>query len=104
MVSMAILVVLLLLYAGRIVWIRRHHGPAGSPLKPRQFHDFSALAQQAFTHGDSCLAAGQFAGALTAFHQARTLDPTHPHVADRLAEVERRQHAVSATPLVNATV
>ena len=31
-------------------------------------------------------------------------EPKHPHVAGRLAEVERRQHAVSATPLVNATV
>ena len=32
--------------------------------------------------------------------QARTLDPMHPHVAGRLAEVQRRQHAASATPLV----
>jgi hypothetical protein len=49
------------------------------------------------------LAAGQFADAIAAFHQTRALEPKHPHVAGRLAEVERRQHAVSATPLVNAT-
>jgi len=50
------------------------------------------------------LAAGQFADAIAAFHQAHALEPKHPHVAGRLAEVERRQHAASATPLVNATV
>jgi len=50
------------------------------------------------------LAAGQFADAIAAFHQARALEPTHPHVAGRLAEVERRQYAASVTPLVNTTV
>jgi len=50
------------------------------------------------------LAAGQFADAIAAFHRAREIDPKHPHVAGRLAEVERRQHAVSVTPLGNATV
>jgi cytochrome c-type biogenesis protein CcmH/NrfG len=48
------------------------------------------------------LATGQFADAIAAFHQARALEPKHPHVAGRLAEVERRQHAASATPRVNA--
>jgi len=48
------------------------------------------------------LAAGQFADAIAAFHEACALEPTHPHVAGRLAEVARRQHAASATPLVNA--
>jgi cytochrome c-type biogenesis protein CcmH/NrfG len=50
------------------------------------------------------LAVGQFADAIAAFHQARALEPTHPHVAGRLAEVERRQHAASVTPLGNTTV
>jgi hypothetical protein len=58
----------------------------------------------AFAHGNSCLAAGKFAEAIALFHQTRELDPKHPHVAGRLAEVERRQHAASAMPLVNATV
>jgi cytochrome c-type biogenesis protein CcmH/NrfG len=62
------------------------------------------LTLQAFTHGNSCLAAGQFADAIAAFHQARKIDPRHPYVAGRLAEVERRQHATSVTPLSNATV
>lgn len=51
-------------------------------------------------HGNTCLAAGQFADAITAFHQARELNPKHPYVAARLAEVERRQQAAGATPPV----
>jgi cytochrome c-type biogenesis protein CcmH/NrfG len=50
------------------------------------------------------LAAGQFADAIAAFHQARKINPKHPHVAGRLAEVERRQHTTSVTPLGNVTV
>ena len=100
MVSMVMLVVIVLGTWG-IVWMRwrREHAYAMPvpPEAPRQ-----TLAHQAFTHGNSCLAAGQFADAIGAFHQARTLEPTHPHVAGRLAEVARRQHAASATPLVNA--
>jgi cytochrome c-type biogenesis protein CcmH/NrfG len=43
------------------------------------------------------LAEGKFDEAIAAFHQARELDPKRAHVADRLAEAERRQHAASAT-------
>jgi cytochrome c-type biogenesis protein CcmH/NrfG len=50
------------------------------------------------------LAAGQFAEAIAAFHQAQELNPKHPHVAARLAEVERRQQAAGATPPVDTTV
>jgi cytochrome c-type biogenesis protein CcmH/NrfG len=42
------------------------------------------------------LAEGKFAEATAAFHQARELEPKHPHVAARLAEVERRQQAAGA--------
>jgi cytochrome c-type biogenesis protein CcmH/NrfG len=35
------------------------------------------------------------ADATAAFEQARTLDPKRPYVAERLAEVDRRQHATS---------
>ncbi len=52
-------------------------------------------AFEAFTHGNRYLAAGQFADATAAFEQARTLDPKRPYVAERLAEVARRQHAAS---------
>jgi cytochrome c-type biogenesis protein CcmH/NrfG len=50
------------------------------------------------------LAAEQFADAIAAFHRAREIDPKHPHVTGRLAEVARRQHAAIVTPLGNATV
>jgi hypothetical protein len=53
------------------------------------------LAFEAFTHGNTCLAAGQFAEATAAFQRARELDPKRPHVAERLAEVARRQAAAS---------
>lgn len=56
------------------------------------------LAQEAFAHGNTCLMAGQFAEAIAAFQRARELNPKHPYIAARLAEVERRQQAASATP------
>jgi tetratricopeptide (TPR) repeat protein len=56
------------------------------------------LAHEAFVHGNTCLVAGQFAEAIAAFRQAQELDPKHPYVAARLAEVERRRQAASATP------
>jgi predicted TPR repeat methyltransferase len=59
-------------------------------------------AFEAFAHGNSCLAAGQFDDATTAFEQARALDPKRPYVAERLAEVARRQQAVSAPAFVAA--
>ena len=55
------------------------------------------LALDAFARGNVYLAEGQFADAIAAFQRARELDPKRAHVADRLAEVERRQHAASAT-------
>jgi hypothetical protein len=60
------------------------------------------LAFEAFTHGNTCLAEGRFADATAAFERARALDPKRLHVADRLAEVERRQHAARATAPVAA--
>ena len=62
------------------------------------------LAHEAFMHGNSCVVAGQFAEAIAAFHQARELNPKHPYVATRLAEVERRQQAAGATPPVDTSV
>jgi cytochrome c-type biogenesis protein CcmH/NrfG len=63
---------------------------------------FETRAFEAFAHGNSCLVAGQRADATAAFEQARTLDPKRPYVADRLAEVDRRQHAASASAPVAA--
>ena len=98
-----VMIVLIVLCIGGIVWRRwrRRHAYA-MPVSREAPHE--TLAHQAFTHGNSCLAAGQFAEAIAAFHQARELEPKHPHVAGRLAEVERRQHAANATPPVSAAV
>jgi hypothetical protein len=68
--------------------------PAGIPRE--------TLALEAFMQGNSCLAGAQFNDATAAFQRARELDPKCLHVADRLAEVERRQHAASVTPPVAA--
>jgi cytochrome c-type biogenesis protein CcmH/NrfG len=48
------------------------------------------------------LAEGKFAEAIAAFQQAREIDPKRAHVAERLAEAERQQQAVSARAPVNA--
>ena len=54
------------------------------------------VAHNAFTQGNTYLAQGHFAKATAAFHQVLELDPKHPHVAGRLAEVERRQQEADA--------
>lgn len=56
-----------------------------------------ALALEAFMQGNAYLAEEKFREATAAFHQARELDPKRAHVADRLAEVAQRQHAMTAT-------
>jgi hypothetical protein len=73
--------------------------PGAPETIPRQ-----TLALRAFAHGNACLAEGKFTEAIAAFQQAREIEPKHPHVAGRLAEVERRQQAASAALLVNPTV
>lgn len=100
MASVIILVVIGLCIGG-IVWMRRRRAraytaPATPGGMPRE-----TLALDAFAHGNSCLAEGKFDEATAAFHHARELDPKRAHVADRLAEVERRQHAASATLSTN---
>ena len=96
MVSM-VMPVVIGLCIGWIVWMRRgraraYAAPAMPGGMPRE-----TLALDAFAHGNSYLAEGKFDDAIAAVHRARELDPKRAHVADRLAEVERRQHAVSAT-------
>ena len=99
MISILFIVVVI---AG-ISWMAwRRWGPGRPPTEPLPAEDHSpkTRAFEAFLHGNSCLAAGQFADATVAFEQARTLDPKRPYVAERLAEVARRQHAASAlTPV-----
>jgi len=96
MTSMIILVCIGLCI-GWIVWMRRHRArvytaPATPGGMPRE-----TLALDAFAHGNSYLAEGKFDEAIAAFNQARELDPKRAHVANRLAEVERRQQAARAT-------
>jgi hypothetical protein len=97
-----IFVIAIVLGAGWMVWRRRGRWrmPAASGTLAGMTPE--SLAFEAFTHGNTCLAAGKFAEATAAFHRSRELDPKRPHVAERLAEVARRQHAANATPTAGA--
>jgi hypothetical protein len=87
---------------GWMAWRRWGHGhPPTEPLLSEATSP-KTRAFEAFLHGNTCLAAGQWADATVAFEQARTLDPKRPYVAERLAEVDRRQHAASAPVSVAA--
>jgi hypothetical protein len=89
MVTVAVVALILLVRRGW--WQTRtvQRPPAGIP------HE--TLALEAFMQGNADLAGEKFPEARAAFQRARELDPKRPHVADRLAEVARRQHAVTAT-------
>jgi hypothetical protein len=95
MVSL-IIVVVVMACAGWMAWSRWTSWR--TPISPQLSAERSpqTRAFEAFAHGNSCLVAGQWADATAAFEQARTLDPKRPYVAERLAEVARRQHAASA--------
>jgi tetratricopeptide (TPR) repeat protein len=82
---------------GWIVRMRRHRARVYTAPAPPGGISHETLALDAFAYGNSYLAEGKFDEAIAAFHQARELDPKRAHVAERLAEVERRQHAASAT-------
>jgi len=78
-----------------MVWKRRARWrPANASGKPEGLAP-EGLAFEAFTHGNTCLAEGKYAEATAAFQRSRELDPKRPHVAERLAEVARRQLAAS---------
>jgi hypothetical protein len=101
MISMMIVVVVMAC-AGWMAWNRWNYSRAPIRLQPSAEMSPQTLAFEAFTHGNTCLAAGQWADATAAFEQARTLDPKRPYVAERLAEVARRQHAAGAVAPVAA--
>jgi Flp pilus assembly protein TadD len=94
MVSVIVIVVIVG-GVGWMLWRRRGRGRTPAALGTPAGMTPERLAFEAFTHGNTCLAAGQFAEAIAAFQRARELDPKRPHVAERLAEVARRQHDVS---------
>jgi hypothetical protein len=97
-----IIVVVVMVCAGWMAWSRWHYWR--TPIRPLPSAEISpeTLPFEAFTHGNTCLAAGQFADATAAFERARALDPKRLHVAERLAEVGQRQHAANTTAPVAA--
>jgi hypothetical protein len=97
-----IFIVVVIAGAGWFVWRRGTYWRTPITPQPSAERSPQTRAFEAFAHGNSCLAAGQLADATAAFEQARTLDPKRPYVAERLAEVARRQHAASAPVLVAA--
>jgi hypothetical protein len=98
-----IILAVVVLFAGWIVWRRRYRWQASTASVLPQGMSPATLAHKAFARGNTCLMAGAFAEATAAFHQTREFAPTHPHVAGRLAEVERRQQEASAVGLASAT-
>jgi hypothetical protein len=101
---MGIVIVMLVIVvgAGWIVW-RRRRGQASIASVPPPATSHKHLAHNAFVHGNTLLRESKFDEASAAFHQTREIDPKHPHVAGRLAEVERQQQAASATAPTNTT-
>jgi hypothetical protein len=97
-----IFIVVVIAGAGYLAW--RRWTDWRTPISPQSSAERSpqTRAFEAFTHGNTCLAAGQWADATAAFEQARTLDPKRPYVAERLAEVARQQRAASALAPVAA--
>ena len=98
-----IIVVVVLACAGWMAWSRWTYGRTPITPQPSAERSPQTRAFEAFTHGNTCLAAGQWAEATAAFERARALDPKRPHVAERLAEVARRQAAASPPPAAAAS-
>lgn len=100
MVSTILIVAGAIAVSGIWVW-RRRRLRASTDSLPQAGIPRETLALESFTHGNTCLAEGKFAEATAAFERAREIDPKRAHVADRLAEVVRRQQAALATPLAS---
>ena len=97
-----IIVVVVLACAGWMAWGRWTYWRTPSRPQPSAESSPQTRAFEAFTHGNSCLEAGQWADATAAFERARALDPKRAYVTERLAEVARRQHAASTPSPVAA--
>jgi hypothetical protein len=97
-----IIVVVVMACAGWMAWSRWQYWR--TPIRPQPSAEGfpQTRAFEAFAHGNTCLAEGRFADATAAFQGAGTLDPKRPYVAERLADVARRQHAASAPAPVAA--
>lgn len=100
---MASMVWIILIAAAAVtIWAYRDRWRTRAVTLSPEVTSAATLSFESFTRGNSCLAEGKFAEATAAFQRALELDPKRPHVADRLAEVERRQQAASATPPAGA--
>ena len=93
--NIVVVMLVIVVSVGWIVWRRRRGHASTATVSPPRMSPVD-LAHKAFVHGNTCLMAGKFDEARTAFHQARELEPRHPHIAGRLAEVERQQQEASA--------
>lgn len=82
-------------------WYRGHAATATAPPESMPRENF---ALQTFTHGNTCLKEGKFAEATAAFQQVYELEPKHPHVAGRLAEVERQRQVASTKVPAKSTL
>src|SRR5688500_9167939 len=91
-----IFIVVVIAGAGGFVWRRWHDWRTPIRLQPPAERSPQTRAFEALAHGNTWLAEGRFADATAAFQRAGMLDPKRPYVAERLAEVARRQHAASA--------
>jgi len=99
--GITIVILVIAMGAGWIAWRRRRRRHAYALSVPPQWTNKNA-AHNAFVQGNTCLMEGKFDEARAAFHQVLELEPKHPHVAGRLAEVEQQQ-AASAAVTANAT-
>jgi hypothetical protein len=98
-----IILVAIVVGLGWYFWVRRGRSRMQTAAVAPQGIPPETLALEAFAHGNTCLAEGRFDEAIASFQRSREIDPKRPHVADRLAEVARRQHAALATPPASAT-
>ncbi len=100
MLSVVVMVTVVL--AALIGWGCRGRWRTRTALLPPGEIPRETLALEAFMQGNSYLAEEKFREATAAFQEARELDPKRAHVADRLAEVARQQHAMTETLPVTA--
>jgi hypothetical protein len=94
---LTVVVMVTIVLATSIGWGWRGRWRTRTALLPPRDTPHEALALEAFMQGNAYLAEEKFPEATAAFQRARELDPKRAYVADRLAEVERQQHAASAT-------
>ena len=92
----AIVILVIVLGVGGFAWRRRRYRQAEELRIASQKKPYENAAHDAFMLGNTCLMEGKFDDARAAFHHVINLEPKHPHVGDRLDEVERQQASASS--------